>query len=93
VPPRLSTAPPREAPPAARPAPRPPKPEPVLPFDASLATILYSSDRKLAIVDGRIVSVGDEVRGARIVEITPSAVMLRDGQGRLRRLTLAGGAK
>ncbi len=57
-------------------------------FDAALGTILYSPDRKLAIVDGRIVGVGDEVRGARIVDITPTAVMLRDGQGRLRRLAL-----
>jgi len=59
-----------------------------LSFDASLGTILYSPDRKLAIVDGRIVGVGDEIRGARIVDITATAVMLRDGQGRLRRLAL-----
>ena len=67
------------------------RPAPVdvpLGFDASLGTILYSQDRKLAIVDGRIVGVGDEIRGARIVDITPSAVMLRDAQGRLRRLAL-----
>jgi hypothetical protein len=57
-------------------------------FDAALGTILYSPDRKLAIVDGRIVGVGDEIRGARIVDITPTAVMLRDAQGRLRRLAL-----
>ena len=57
-------------------------------FDAALGTILYSPDRKLAIVDGRIVGVGDEIRGARIVEITPTAVILRDAQGRLRRLAL-----
>ena len=57
-------------------------------FDALRGTILYA-DRKLAIIDGRIVSPGDEIRGARIVEITPTTVLLRDGQGRLRRLTLA----
>jgi len=54
-----------------------------------LGTILYSADRKLAIVDGRIVTIGDDVRGTRIVDITPSAVLLRDGQGRLRRLGLS----
>jgi hypothetical protein len=59
-----------------------------LPFDASLETILYSSERRFAIIDGRIVGVGDLVRGARIVEISPTAVMLRDGEGRLRRLAL-----
>jgi len=47
---------------------------------------LYSPDRKLAIIDGRIVGVGDEVRGARITDITASTVFLRDRQGKLRRL-------
>jgi len=73
------------APSRSRPAPAP---EAALAFGAELGTILYSPDRKLAIVDGGIVATGDEVRGARIVEITPNAVILRDGQGRLRRLGL-----
>jgi len=67
--------------------------EVALPFDAVLGTILYSPDRKLAIVDGRIVGPADEVRGARVVDITPSAVMLRDAQGRLRRLALSTGSR
>jgi hypothetical protein len=67
-----------------------PPTETALPFDASLGTILYSPDRKLAIVDGRIVGPGDEVRGARVTDITSNAVFLRDPQGKLRRLTLAG---
>jgi hypothetical protein len=62
--------------------------ETALPFDALLGGILYSPDRKLAIVDGRIVGAGDEVRGARIIDITPGAVILRDGQGHLRKLTM-----
>jgi hypothetical protein len=83
-----------EAPPtaAARTPATPARPRPVngtpLPFEASLGTILYSADRQLAIVDGRIVQVGDDVRGARVVDITPDAVLFRDVQGRLRRLTL-----
>jgi hypothetical protein len=78
-------APGGEPPPVrARPAPA----EIALPFDAALGTILYSADRKLAIIDNRIVGVGDEVKGARITEITPGTVLLRDAQGRLRRLTL-----
>ena len=64
-------------------------PEVAQPFDAVLGSILYSPDRKLAIVDGRIVGVGDDIRGAKIVEITAGAVMLRDAQGRLRQLTLS----
>jgi hypothetical protein len=65
----------------------------VLPFQASLGTILYSPDRRLAIIDGRIVGIGDEVRGARITDITQTAVLLRDAQGRLRRLTLGAGGR
>jgi hypothetical protein len=78
------------APARARPAPPAEVP---LPFDAVLGTILYSTDRKLAIIDDRIVGVGDEVRGARIVEITAGAVLLRDTQGRLRRLTFGAGGR
>jgi hypothetical protein len=68
-------------------------PEPPTPFDASLGSILYSPDRRLAIVDGRILSVGDEVKGARIVDISQNTVLLRDSQGRLRILTLGSGAR
>jgi hypothetical protein len=78
------------APATSRARPAPPQPAP-LPFDAVLGTILYSPDRKLAIIDGQIVGPGDVVRGARVIDITPNAVMLRDSQGRLRRLALAGG--
>lgn len=81
VPPRVE--PPRAEPPRVRPPPEIP-----LPFDAALGTILYGPERRLAIVDGRIVQVGDEVGGARVVDITSTAVLLRDGQGRLRQLGL-----
>jgi hypothetical protein len=49
---------------------------------------LYSPDRKLAIVNGRIVGVGDDIGGARIVDMTASTVLLRDAQGRLRSLAV-----
>ena len=71
------------------PLPQPARsPEPALPFDAALGTILYASDRKLAIIDGRIVQPGDDVRGAQVIEIRPASVLLRDGQGRLGFLAL-----
>jgi hypothetical protein len=73
----------------ARPVPL----ETAAPFDAVLGTILYSPDRKLAIIDNRIVGVGDEVRGARVTEITAGAVLLRDAQGKLRQLTLGAGGR
>jgi hypothetical protein len=56
------------------------------PFVAVLESILFSPDRQLAIVDGRVVGRGDDVRGATVVEITAGAVIVRDPQGRLRRL-------
>jgi hypothetical protein len=71
----------------------PPAEPPALPFVAVLGTILYSPDRKLAIVNDRIVGPGDEVNGATIVDITPTTVLLRDAQGRLRSLTLGVGAR
>ena len=71
------------------PAPRRVAEEVALPFEGSLGTILFGPDRALAIVDGRIVGTGDEVRGSRVVEITSNAVMLRDAQGKLRRLSFS----
>jgi hypothetical protein len=72
---------------------KPLPPEVAMPFDAVLGTILYSPDRQLAIIDGQIVGRGDEVRGARVIDITPRMVMLRDREGRLRGLTLGAGAR
>ena len=76
--------------PEPTPAPRPTRPaETPLAFDANLGTILFGSERRLAIVDGRIVGEGDEVRGARVVEISQNAVLLRDAQGRQAVLKIA----
>jgi hypothetical protein len=58
-----------------------------LPFEAVLTGILFSPDRQLAIIDGRIVGRGDDVRGAIVIDVTPTIVLLRDPQGRLRRLS------
>ena len=88
--PSRSPSPPVVSPrrPAADPPRAVPAPEVPLPFEAALGTILYGPGRQLAIVDGRIVQIGDEVNGARVVDITPTTVLLRDVQGRLRRLAL-----
>jgi len=89
-PPRVVAQKPPEPEPPRRTPPRQvqPAPEVPIPFQGALGTILYGADRKLAIVDGRIIQVGDEVRGARVVEITPNSVLFRDRQGKLRRLGL-----
>lgn len=58
------------------------------PAEPVVRSILYSIGRRLAIVDGRIVSVGDRVGEATVVEITPNTVVLRGGAGERRTLTL-----
>lgn len=77
-------APVRRAPVRTESAPRPTPG--ISPITGTVGTILYGPDRQLAIVDGRIVQVGDEVSGARVTEITSGAVVLRDAQGRVKRL-------
>ena len=77
---------------------QPPKPQPrpasdALPFDAALSSILFSADRQLAIIDGRVVGRGDAVRDATVVEISAGVVLLRDSQGRLRRLSTGGASR
>jgi hypothetical protein len=57
-----------------------------LQFAGELQTILYGPERRLAVIDGRILQPGDEIRGVRIVEITPTAVVVRDRMGRQARL-------
>ncbi|MBI4484429.1 MAG: hypothetical protein HY655_00320 [Acidobacteria bacterium] len=44
-------------------------------------------------IDGLIVETGDEVGGARVVEIGPTSVVLRDETGRLSRLFLGSSAR
>jgi hypothetical protein len=91
APPAAATRGPEKAAPQLPSAPAPPNRavETALPFEASLGTILFGPDRALAIVDGRIVGIGDEVRGARVLEITSNAVTFRDAHGKLRRLSLS----
>ncbi len=95
IPPVNATTSPPVAPPPApigqeppRPRARQAPPEKPLPFEALLGTILYPPDRKLAIIDGRIVAPGDEIRGARVIDITSGTVTLRDGAGHVRLLTM-----
>ena len=93
---------PTAAPPAAPPAATAPVPvtptaapttAPSRPFTAELQTILYGPERKLAVIDGRILQQGDEIAGARVVEITATAVVVRDEAGRLTRLHVGQGGR
>lgn len=54
-------------------------------------SILISEDRRLAVVNGRSVRVGDRVGPASVVEILPYAVRLRHG-GKLKTILLEAGS-
>lgn len=69
-------------PPAAAPPAVVEAPEPVV--DA----ILFSPERRLAIVNGRSVGIGDRIDGSIIVDITRDAILVRDDHGVVRQLTL-----
>jgi hypothetical protein len=85
--------------PSAEPAPTahesntPMPADPVLPLDADLRLILYAPGRRLAIINGRILALGDLVGAARIIDITTEAVLLRDPQGQTRKLVLGAFAR
>ena len=57
-----------------------------------VVSILFAGDRKLAIVNGQIVNVGDRVGGFDVIEILPSSVVFRDAGNRIVRVLLRGGA-
>ena len=47
-----------------------------------ISSILYSHQRRVAVVNGRLASEGDVVDGARVVAIDADAVVLRRGERR-----------
>lgn len=48
--------------------------------EARVQSILLSPTRKLAVIDGETVLLGGKHRGARLISITPTQVVLRDGE-------------
>jgi hypothetical protein len=58
------------------------RPEPVV------SSILFSSGRRVALVDGRIVRPGDRVRAAVVQSIEPDAVVIASPGGPARRLEI-----
>jgi hypothetical protein len=63
-------------------------PERMLSASLAIASILWAPERQFAVIDGRVVGVGDVVSAMRIVEIQPDGVIARDRAGRLRRAAL-----
>lgn len=56
--------------------------------DPLVRTILFSSTRKTAIVDGRMVSVGDSVGSLKVTDIERTAVVFTTAAGERRRVSL-----
>lgn len=50
-------------------------------------SIIVSPTRRLAVINGRVVGVGDRVNGAKVTEILPYEVRL-EYQGEVRRVSL-----
>jgi hypothetical protein len=56
--------------------------------DLVVGSILHSADRRLAVVNGRIVRAGDRVGSSTIVDIQPRAVIVESSRGVRRHLEL-----
>jgi hypothetical protein len=56
--------------------------------DLVIASILHSPERRLAVVNGRIVRAGDRIGSQTIVEIQPRAVVVESSRGGRRLLEL-----
>jgi hypothetical protein len=56
--------------------------------DLVIASILHSPERRLAVVNGRIVRAGDRIGSQTIVEIQPRAVVVESSRGVRRLLEL-----
>jgi len=60
----------------AKPQPTKPKAKPL-----QLTSILFSGERKIAIIDNQMLALGDSIRGAKLVRLTPaSARLVRQGK-------------
>jgi len=61
--------------------PRVDKPKAARPKPLQLTSILYSKNRKIAIIDDQMLAVGDRIRGARLVKLTrATARLVRNGK-------------
>ena len=79
-----ASAPPKNDQPAASTGREQTPPAPPRPLDApvpSVSSILISSERRLAVTDGRVVGVGDQVGPRVVARIEPGYVVLREPSG------------
>jgi hypothetical protein len=52
--------------------------------DLAVASILYSADRRLAVVNGRIVRAGDRIGSSTIVDIQARSIVVESSRGARR---------
>jgi hypothetical protein len=53
-----------------------------------VSSILYSPNRQLALIDGRIARAGDRIGSSRIVDIGPHAIVVESADGKRRTVEL-----
>ena len=70
----------------------PPPPPPAVEADPVVASILYSTWRRLAVIDGRIVRPNDRVGSATVIDILPRAVVFEFADGDRRTVELQAAA-
>jgi hypothetical protein len=73
-----------------------PQPPPVPPLREPLPridTVLIDQDRRLALVEGGVVQVGDAIGSRVVVSIEPDSVVLREPSGRTVRVRVRSGTK
>lgn len=58
------------------------KPDARVPAASGVQIILTSPERKLAVIDGKVVPLGGDVRGGTLVGLSESAAVLRKDGGR-----------
>ena len=57
-----------------------PTKEETLAGSLTLTAILYHPDSKLAIINGQLVKVGDQIEGRQVVSIAPDHIVVREGR-------------
>lgn len=57
-----------------------PSKEAAISGELTLTAILYHPQSQLAIVNGRMVKVGDEIEGRQVVAIDPDHIVIREGK-------------
>jgi hypothetical protein len=65
-----------------------PAPAPAIEPDPVVTSILYSTGRRLAVIDGRIVRPGERAGGGTVLDILPKAVVLELPDGDRRTVEL-----